>query len=172
MTQEHKLVIRALGLEDVDRFMALRREALERAPSAFMSSPEDDRARERGASEVILSPGGRQAVFGAFAPELVGLVGVMREEKRKGAHKAFIWGMYVSEAARGLGAGGGLLEAAIGQARSWEGVRQLQLGVSETAEAAQRLYARHGFVRWGTEPEGLFDGERFVAEHHMALALV
>ncbi len=79
--------------------------------------------------------------------------------------------MYVAPAHRGEGAGRALLEAAIAHARTLDGVRQIQLSVSEATPAARRLYERCGFTTWGTEVAALCHEGRAYTEHHMALHL-
>jgi ribosomal protein S18 acetylase RimI-like enzyme len=165
------LEVRRLGVPDTEAYLALRREALAAEPLAFSAHPEEDRVQDPAFLRARLAAPGDNALFGAFAGELVGAVGVYRDPGRKTAHKAHVWGMYVRPAARRRGAGEALLAAAIAFARGLAGVRQVQLGVSETAEAALRLYRRHGFTVWGTEPAALQHAGRLVAEHHMQLAL-
>ncbi len=151
--------------------MGLRRQALQEEPLAFGASPEDDRASDLSAVRSWLTDPSESAVFGAFAPQLVGMVGIHRDGQRKGSHKAHVWGMYVATAQRHVGAGQALLQAAIAHARTLPGVLQVQLSVSAEAPAARRLYERLGFTRWGTEEAALCHEGRLVAEHHMALFL-
>jgi RimJ/RimL family protein N-acetyltransferase len=82
-----------------------------------------------------------------------------------------IWGMYVTPAARGRGVGATILRAAVERARSWPGIAQVHLSVTETSKEATRLYASEGFREWGVEPRALHWDGRFVAEHHMVLDL-
>jgi ribosomal protein S18 acetylase RimI-like enzyme len=165
------LEVRVLGLPDAEAFIALRREALESEPIAFSADPAADRVQDPAFLRARLLDPAENAVLGAFAPGLVGAVGIYRDPGRKAAHKAHVWGMYVRPAWRGRGAGAALLSAAIACARGFAGVRQVQLGVSETAQDALRLYRRHGFTVWGTEPAALQHAGQLVAEHHMVLAL-
>jgi len=163
--------IRRLTVDDAAAFTAVRQEALVREPHAFLSSPDDDRIRDAAAAEVCLTAE-NGVVIGAFdAGVLVGMVGLAREPRRKSRHKAVIWGMYVGADARGRGVGAGLVAAAIEHARTWPGLRRVGLSVTEAATAARRLYERHGFVCWGTEPDGMVVDGRALAEHHMSLAL-
>jgi ribosomal protein S18 acetylase RimI-like enzyme len=156
---------------DAEAFVALRREALDEEPLAFGASPEDDRGLSLPFVREALGPEHSSAVFGAFSPNLVGIVGLRREGKKKSAHKAYLWGVYVSTPHRGSGLGMALLEAAIGYARQLDGVTQMHLSVSEDAEPAVQLYERLGFRRWGTEPNALRWEGQAVAEHHMVLRL-
>jgi ribosomal protein S18 acetylase RimI-like enzyme len=163
-------MIRRLVAADAADFLRIRREALAQEPLAFCASPEDDRAQSAADFERYLTHP-TNAAFGAFAPELVGIVGVVREVRAKTAHRAQVWGVYVTAAHRGQGHGRALVEAAIGYARSLRGVTQLQLAVTEPGKAALKLYERAGFVVWGTEPDAIRVDGAFVAEHHMVLTL-
>lgn len=164
--------IRQLHPEDVPALVALRREALESHPLAFLASVDDDRALSLEFVRTSLADP-EQAVFGGFEGEkLIGMVGVIRATRAKVLHKAHIWGMYVSPRARKKGTGRALLEAATEQARSWPGVEQLHLGVTDAAVEARRLYEAAGFRIWGREPRALQWEGRFVDEFHLVFDLV
>lgn len=60
---------------------------------------------------------------------------------------------------------------AIQQSRSWAGVEQVHLAVSEVAQEARRLYERNGFQEWGREPRALCWEGRCADESHMVLDL-
>ena len=165
------MIIRALTPADAEPYLPVRREALEMEPFAFGSSPEDDRA---SSIEFLRTAFARtdQATFGAFAPGLVGTVGISRDGTRKGAHKALIWGMYVRADQRGRGVGRRLMEEALGFARrNFLGVTHVQLCVSDRGLAAAALYQSLGFRVWGSEPAGLCVNGVLTTEHHMVLVL-
>lgn len=167
-------VIRALGLDDAEAYATLRLRALETDPHAFLGSPEDDFAvhpenvRERIAQG---ERSGERFILGGFEPALAGFLGFYREEKRKLRHKGHLWGFYVAPEHRGSGLGAALLAEAIERARAMPGMEQVTLGVSTRSEAAQRLYERAGFRRFGTEPRFLRVGDEYLDEHLMGLAL-
>lgn len=131
--------IRQLTAADAETYQALRLVALKESPTAFGSSYTEEADRpldvvaKRFADEY-------NHVFGAFTRdgELVGMVTLRREPYVKTAHKAAIYAMYVAPAL---------------------GVRQLNLSVTSTNEAAVALYESCGFERFGLERDAfLIDG--------------
>ncbi|HSQ01097.1 MAG TPA: GNAT family protein [Candidatus Dormibacteraeota bacterium] len=166
------MLIRPLRVDDAEAHLALRQRALREEPMAFLSSPEDDVARTVDAVRAQLRRAPEEAVvFGAFAAELIGIVGLHRDHHRKAAHKVHLWGMYVAPAHRRQGVAASLLGAALAHARSLPGVAWAHLSVSESAPAARRVYERAGFQLWGSEPDALRHAGRTAVEHHLAIRL-
>ena len=164
--------VRALAPDDAPALIVLRREALTHDPLAFGASPDDDRGLSLDQMRASLATPAGSAVFGAFdGGALVGMVGVTRVERVKMRHREMVWGMYVTPAARGKGVGSSILRAAVDHARSWPGVLQVHLAVTDAAVHAQRMYLRAGFREWGLEPRALQWEGRHVDEHHMVLDL-
>jgi ribosomal protein S18 acetylase RimI-like enzyme len=163
--------IRRLLPEDAAAYVALRREALERDPYSFASSPGEDRASDPAFVTNALSDPD-QAFFGAFDPALLGITSIYRGQGEKGRHKAHVWGVYVTSEARGRGAGKMLMRAAIAFAQSLAGVHQVNLVVSRKTPTARALYQSLGFKAWGVEPDALCIGGELVDDEHMVLKLV
>ncbi len=168
--------VRRLVPADTERCVRLRQEALLDSPFSFLSSPEDDFGSDPERVRASLADTRSGATFGAFAEAggeaaLVGCVGIGRERHRKAAHKATVWGLYVTPSARRRGLARALMQAVLAFAREMPEVRQVRLGVAETAEPALRLYQGLGFRRWGTEPEAIRHAGRSVDEHHLVLHL-
>lgn len=108
--------------------------------------------------------------FGAFsASELVGTVGIFREQRPKSVHKMTLVAMYVAPEARGTGTADALVQAAIAQARATDGVLQIHLAVTSHNIAARKLYERHGFIRFGIEPRAEIIDGRALDQDHMVL---
>jgi RimJ/RimL family protein N-acetyltransferase len=164
--------IRRLDQGHAEAWAALRREALEAHPLAFGASIPEDPGSLVELIRARLASDEESCVFGAFAgTSLVGIVGIRRDTGKKERHKSLIWGMFVSPTHRRSGVGAALLQMAIAHARTWPGVEQVQLAVSEVAEDARRLYERNGFQSWGREPRALCWEGRSVDETHMILDL-
>jgi len=151
-------------------YLAIRREMLADSPWAFASSVEDSEFDPEALASKLREP--FQAIVGGFeGGRLVGSAGVYRDRHVKMAHRARVWGMYVTPAARGRGLGEELLLRAIEVARAWAGVNSIGLSVSANAPPALRLYRKLGFVEWGVEPATIVvDGEAY-NEIHMVLML-
>jgi ribosomal protein S18 acetylase RimI-like enzyme len=149
----------------------LRREALRNSPLSFAASPEDDIAASEEAVRDLLTRDPESVVFGAFADELVGMLGVYRAKPLKARHKAYLWGMFVLPEWRGNKSGKRLILAAIDHARALSDVTLLHLSVSESATAARRLYESVGFRVWGVEPVAIRWRGCVVNDCHMVLYL-
>ena len=160
------LTIRPLDPGDVPAFISMRRVGLEQEPHSFGASLDDDRTLDPRFVEGALSDPD-QVILGAFAPDLVGMVGIYRDRLIKARHKAHIWGMYVSPAGRGQGTGRRLMEAALDWARRQPGIRQVQLVVSGRTPVARSLYESLGFTLWGVEPSALSINGELVDDEHM-----
>lgn len=164
--------VRRLEPPDAAAFFELRRAALLDTPWAFLSSPEDDVARDIASVEAMLTKP-EHAVFGAFDQPggLVAIAGVFRQSKLKARHRGEIWGVFCAPSARGQGHGRAVTSAAIEHARSWPGVEIVQLSASERTPGAIALYRSLGFEPWGTEPDAMRIGGVGHAEVHMQLRL-
>lgn len=146
-------VVRELAPADARAFQSLRLHGLRECPTAFASSYEEECDLASSVVADRLGPRDGRATFGAFRDEeLVGLVGIVREEPRKLAHKAFVWGMYVAPANRRQGVGRLLVAKALSFAQSGLRVRQVSLGVNAGNVAAIALYESMGFKAYGREP--------------------
>lgn len=157
------------------------------APWAFGASPDDDVAvYVAGLAEHLAED--RNAIFaieeegvpGVASPDregsggqprLVAAAGISRMKRRKFAHRARIWGVFVEPEYRGRGLGRAVVGAALDLARSWAGVDYVDLAVSENAPEALRLYESLGFEAWGREPAAVEHEGRRYDEIHMTLRL-
>lgn len=166
------ITIRTLVEADTQACVNIRREMLADAPWAFSASVETDVGVDPDAVRARLrNPA--HATVGAFdqAGSLLGVAGLRREERAKMAHRAGVWGVYVTPAARGQGLARRILEHAIEIARSWPGVVCVGLSCSEKSIAARKTYESLGFVVWGREPAALQIDASFHDEFHLILFL-
>ncbi|MGD9790419.1 MAG: N-acetyltransferase family protein [Phycisphaerales bacterium] len=169
-------VVRSLGAGDESAYIAIRREMLADSPWAFAASAEDDRGLQAGFLERIAREG-TNVIMGEFARSLegeinlVGVAGVHTLSHRKMAHRAHVWGVYVSPKARGHGVGERVMRGVIDAARRWPSVTSLGLSASVKSLGAIRLYERLGFVRWGVEPGAVVLNGEAIDEVHLVKML-
>ena len=168
------MLVRRLGPDDAAVYWPLRLRALREHPQAFISSFEEEQAKPLSAAQARLGAVPDLQFWGVFsdAPgaELVGMVGLEREARRKARHKAHVIGMYVVPEAAGRGLGRALLDTLIRDAAG-SGIESLLLTVTDGNLGAQHLYRSAGFVAFGLEPAAIkVDGLAF-AKQYMALQL-
>lgn len=165
--------IRLLNENDAASYWELRLEALKNHPEAFGSSYEEAVLRENPVESVkrnFSNPD--NFTFGAFEGDsLIGMVTLLRESIQKMQHRGNIYAMYVQQQYGGRGIGTALMKAAIQQARSLNGLEQLNLAVVTSNDSANQLYRKLGFIVFGTEKHALKIGDSYVDEHHMVLFL-
>lgn len=156
--------IRPLTAADAEGFRALRLEMLQLHPHSFGMSYEEEATWPLARFETAIA---ESVVFGGFADdELMGVASLRGYGMEKFAHKGYLWGMYVRQATRGQGLGTALVDAVLTEARR-RGLEQVLLTVSKGNQTAERLYARHGFQVFGTEPRALKYQGRYSDEVQM-----
>ncbi|WP_291913466.1 GNAT family N-acetyltransferase [Limnohabitans sp.] len=154
-------------------YKALMLHAYEHAADSFTSTPQE-RALEpdswwRGR---IDDPSGLTWVWGAFAEaELVGTVSVEYAAKTKTRHKGLIVAMFVREHFRGQGLARKLMRAAVEHGMARQGLRVLQLEVTQGNTHAERLYQSLGFEPFGVEPMAVWTPDGYRSKVHMWLDL-
>jgi RimJ/RimL family protein N-acetyltransferase len=164
--------LRTIDSSDAAAFKALRLAALHECPTAFSSSYEEECDTPLAEAARSLTADRDRAIFGAFdGDDLVATVGLQREGRRKLAHKAIIWGVYVAPSFRGRGVGRLLLERALAHARSMPDLLQVTLGVNTMNTAAIALYESVGFEQFGLERGFLRVDGVLYDELHMVLSL-
>jgi ribosomal protein S18 acetylase RimI-like enzyme len=153
--------VRRLLATDAAAYYALRLEGFTLHPLQFRVAPEDEH------SQSLLEIGQKLEgtfVLGGFdAHDLIGIAGLTRFEGAKLRHRALLWGMYVSERARGSGLADELMKTLLAEARALE-IRQVILTVAAENERAQRFYNRWGFAVYGTEPGAIRVAESYLDE--------
>ena len=152
--------VRRLTEDDAEMFRKIRLEALERHPETFQATYESAAELPLDAYVQRLR---QYALFGGFVgDELCGFVGFYPLKNPKISHKGLMWGMYVTEDARGTGLAEAMVEAVVDYAR--DKVEQILLSVIEENERARRFYEKMGFEPYGLERRALKIGERYYDE--------
>lgn len=166
------MIIRRLLPSNVVAYRRLRLYGLRESPTAFGSSHTEEARRPLKAFAARLEQTDAKWTFGAFEKErLVGVVTLIREEKKKEKHKASIFGMYVEPKMRTNGIGRQLLDRAVETARRMSGLKQVRLAVVEGNRSALRLYESAGFKIYGREEAALFVAGKFQSELHLVYRL-
>jgi ribosomal protein S18 acetylase RimI-like enzyme len=136
-------------------FRDLRLEALKEEPAAFGSSYEEEQALKEEDWRRRIGT----MIFALEGDAPVGMISFAVSDRAKTKHVAHIYSVYVRRSARGKGAGGGLLKAALDRLRKHGGVVKVQLSVNPEMRPAVRLYEREGFVaQMRAQKELLVDG--------------
>ena len=148
---------RRLTAADLDAFRAVRREGLTVDAAEFRLSVADDDALGDAAWTQRLT---RDFVVAVEAEgRILGIGGFARLTGTKADHKGLIWGMYVRNEARGTGVAGAVMTALLDHAHTV--VRQVQLTVVAANARGVAFYERHGFKRYGLEPDSIrLDGRQ------------
>src|ERR1700688_2864960 len=124
--------IRLFTEQDAQTLWDLRMQALETDPWSFVDSPEELRAIsvEEFAAR-LRADDAENFIVGAFEQQTaVGMVGCYPEVPLKRRHKAWIWGVFVTPAARGRGIARSLMQAAIVRAEAIDGIEMVMLTVA------------------------------------------
>ena len=98
---------------DAEAYPAIRRQSLRGAPLALGASAADDFAASPEVVREQLRHAPAWGILGPFRPALIGAVVLFRDRRRKGAHKAHLWGMSVAPSHRRPGVAAALLQAVL-----------------------------------------------------------
>lgn len=174
MSNSHiNLHIAQLTPAHVTAYKALMLHAYEHAAEAFTSTPQE-RALQPDSwwRSRIDDPSGLTWVWGAFVEaELVGTVAVEYSAKTKTRHKGLIVAMFVHENFRGLGLARKLMCAAVEHGMARQGLRLIQLEVTQGNAPAEQLYQSLGFEPFGVEPMAVWTPDGYRSKVHMWLNL-
>jgi ribosomal protein S18 acetylase RimI-like enzyme len=167
------IVIRLLTPGDADAYLRVRLLQVELEPNAFAESPIEVRGKTTAAiAERLAAPRDVSFIVGAFADgEIVATAGYFRRVEIKMRHKGRVWGVFVAPALRRQGLGRAIMNTLIAEARTIEGLEQLDLTVAETQTAAKRLYESLGLAVYGRETRSLKVGDVYVDEDLMHIQL-
>jgi RimJ/RimL family protein N-acetyltransferase len=174
MSRATGIAVRELETHDLDAYKALRDHALAHHEEAFNSDAPTEAKRSAQSYASRLGGGDTSGGFtlGAFRGDrLVGAVALERDPRIKVRHIGHVIGTMVQADEIGRGVGRALMDALIARASADTELQQLTLTVTAGNAAAERLYARAGFVVFGTQPRAIRVGERFLDKQHMVLHL-
>jgi len=165
--------IRALTLDDLPAYKALRDGMLEAHPDAFTSDAASERAKPAlaFADRIGTTDGGGFSLGAWCGGELVGAISIEREQRLKVRHIGHVIGMMVRDDQARLGIGRLLLAGAIARCRELAGLEMLTLTVTHGNRAAQALYEQAGFECYGCLRRAIKLGDRYLDKDHMALVL-
>lgn len=159
--------VQLLGPSDAAAYRALRLDALERHPSAFRTSFDEEADLSLAEFAARLEA---HAIFGGFWDgALCGLAGLEIPQARNKRHRGVLFGVYVCPDRRRAGLGADLVGAVIEHARTR--VDQLHAAVVTTAAPARALYRKLGFLPYGLEPRGLKVGDAYFDQELLVLGL-
>jgi ribosomal protein S18 acetylase RimI-like enzyme len=166
-----RIGVRILTPADAEAYRMVRVAALHEHPPAFSSLPEDEPNLIETARRLVESDD--RIFFGAVQDErqLIGIIRLSRHEAPNEKHRAYLAGLYVLPAFRGIGCGRMLVEQALNRAAKLPGIRRINLTVVTQQIAAIHLYESIGFRIYGTEQETFSRTGRFYDEHLMTLDL-
>ena len=162
-----KIDIRNIRVEEAKDYWALRLEALQKHPDAFGAAYEESVLLPMEEVEKRIGQDSSYYILGSFTTEgqIIGTVWFKREQSLKLKHKAFIWGVYVSENYRGQGIAKQLMVEVTRRGKQLEGLKQVTLCVVTTNGAAIDLYRKLGFETYGVERNALeYEGQGYDEE--------
>lgn len=144
--------MRALTPADQPSWRALRLEALELFPHAFLTTADEQHRRPASDDRAQLAQGRWRGLMND--DELIGLAALLPMLHEAAAHRFEIGGFYVTEAYWGTDAAQSFMDRLENEAQE-KGALQLELSVASNNPRAIRFYERNGFEKFGTQPRAM-----------------
>ncbi len=166
-TSRGTIILREGNLADAPQFRDLRLNGLQDSPTAFSADYQVNFDHSMNFWEGRLTFDQYGIIFFAeHDSQLIGMTGIRIGESPKTKHGAYVWGVYIRPAWRGLHIAEQLIEMCAVWAKERD-VVILKLGVMANNESAIRCYKRIGFSIYGTEPRALFHDDQYYDEYLM-----
>jgi len=168
------ILLKKLKPEEWAEYKKIRLESLQKEPTAFAMTYEEeaDRADELWAGK--LDHSGDLLNYKIFAydgDEIIGMAGVFQNEKTKLKHISNIYGVYLRESYRGRGIGKAMLDILIKEAKKAPGVSKISLSVNTAQIPAVRSYEKAGFRNAGKVEKEMKVGDKYYDEYIMEMLL-
>jgi len=163
-----RLHVRRLAAADLAAYRALHRFGIRESPTGFIDVAETDAARPDGEVAAMLMRGEGWGVF--EGERLIGKLTADALPYPSLAPTFWLRAVYVHPDARGTGASGRLIRAAIEGARA-EGTSRMALWVHAANPHALALYERIGFRESGRIPQGVSINGQLVDDVLMSMAI-
>ena len=152
-------MIRRLALADAHALQTLRLLALKHDPLSYVSTLKLEASLPLSYHETKISHNTHEPVFGIYGlfakDELIGTLFLSYEWLPKLAHTGSLYELFVHPNHRRQGHGHALLSHVIDQAKSFKALEQITLNVNSGNTASINLYKKHGFIQYGTRPQGV-----------------
>lgn len=149
--------IRELTPDEWQTYKALRLEALENDPQAFvtthaeaMAKSEEDWKRRLVATTSPLT----LKLFALLDGEAVGMMGLWQDAKKARLGNVDVFGVYVTPTHRGRGISKKLLLELIDRVKTESSIKKILLAVHHGQIPAERLYKSVGFIKYGENEAG------------------
>jgi RimJ/RimL family protein N-acetyltransferase len=143
----------------------LRLASLEQRPEAYATDAQAWKSASKATIEKLLSHSEEREdmpILGAWVDnQLIGMVGMNRDLRPSIAHKATLWGLFVSPPYRRQHTGRALVNEILVCAQSIPGVELLRAVVNVNSVAALTLLKQCGFEEYGREPKAKKVSESF-----------
>jgi ribosomal protein S18 acetylase RimI-like enzyme len=162
---ENLVHIQQLLPSDYDIFYKLRLDGLEQHPDAYATDAQAWKSASKETIERLLVNSQEKQdmpIIGAWVEsQLVGLVGMNRDLRPSVAHKATLWGLFVSPPYRRQHIGRALVTEILARAQTISELTLLRAVVNINSVAALMLLMQSGFKEYGREPNAKKIGETF-----------
>ncbi|XMB72918.1 GNAT family N-acetyltransferase [Mycoplasmatota bacterium WC30] len=168
---EKSVYIRKLTINDVVEYKRIRLELLKNEPNSFGSSYEEESKFEDAMWNNRLTKS-HVVTFGCFDKNnLIGIIVVVMNPRRKLKHVATLNSMYVKEAYRHNGYAKALIKTATEYLYK-AGIEIIKLSVVTENLKAFDLYKNLGFEIYGEEKNSIKVGKKYIDQYLMAKNIV